>query len=193
MQISSLDFPSFPSRKENPMMIPFIASDAGGSPTDVQLLTLGTTIVVFIIFFVLAAKFVWPQILKGLDERDQKLRDDLDSAEEARTQAKAALVEYEEELAKARTEAGELISKARQDAKAAAEELRSNNIRELAEMKNAATADINAAKKAAIGELHNEASTLAVAIASRILDREISSEDQQTLLSESLAELGQAR
>ena len=175
------------------MMIPFIASDAGGSPTDVQLLTLGTTIVVFIIFFVLAAKFVWPQILKGLDERDQKLRDDLDSAEEARTQAKSALAEYEEELAKARTEAGELITKARQAAKAAAEELRSNNTRELAEMKNAATADINAAKKAAIGELHNEASTLAVAIASRILDREISSEDQQTLLSESLAELGQTK
>ncbi len=171
------------------MMIPFIASDAGGSPTDVQLLTLGTTIVVFAIFFVLAAKFVWPHILKGLDERDQKLRDDLEAAEEARIQAKSALVEYEQELTKARSEAGEMIAKARQDAKAAGEELRANNTRELAELKQAATADINAAKKAAIGELHAEASTLAVAIASRILDREISSDDQQTLVDESLAEM----
>ena len=59
-------------------------------------------------------------------------------------------------------------------------------------MKHAATADINAAKKAAIGELHAEASTLAVAIASRkILNREISSEDQQVAtFNESLAELG---
>jgi F-type H+-transporting ATPase subunit b len=173
-------------------MIPFIASESA-SPVDVQLLTLGTTIVVFVIFLLLAMKFVWPQILKGLDEREAKLRDDLDSAEEARAQAKAALTEYEDELKKARTEAGEMIAQARLDAKAAAEELRSSNTRELAEMKTAATADINAAKKAAIGELHREASTLAVAIASRILDREISADDQQTLLSESLAELGQTK
>ena len=172
----------------------FIASgNASESPFDIQFLTLGTTIVVFVIFLLLASKFVWPHILNGLDQRDQKLRDDLEAAEEARQQANAALLEYEEELKKARTEAGEMIATARQDAKAAAEELRSNNTRELAEMKNAATADINAAKKAAIGELHTEASTLAVAIARRILNREISSEDQQSLLSESLAELGQSK
>ncbi len=171
-----------------PLMIPFIASESA-SPVDVQLLTLGTTIVVFVIFLLLAMKFVWPHILTGLDQREAKLRDDLESAEEARAQAKAALADYEQELSKARSEASEMIAKARQDAKAAAEELRANNTRELAEMKNAATADINAAKKAAIGELHSQASDLAVAIASRILDREISAEDQQALISESLAEM----
>ncbi|MGY8752415.1 MAG: F0F1 ATP synthase subunit B [Phycisphaerales bacterium] len=173
-------------------MIPFIASDSA-SPVDVQLLTLGTTIAVFVIFLLLAMKFVWPQILKGLDEREEKLRDDLDSAEAARAKANAALAEYEEELKKARTEAGEMIAQARQDAKAAAEELRSNNTRELAEMKNAATADINAAKKAAIGELHAQASTLAVAIAGKILDREISADDQQALVNESLAEMAETK
>jgi|TARA_B100000315_G_C14470871_1_gene538252 F-type H+-transporting ATPase subunit b len=176
------------------MMNLFIASDnASQSPFDIQLLTLGTTIVVFLIFLFLASKFVWPHILKGLDERDQKLRDDLEAAQEARTQAKAALSEYEEELKQARSEAGEMIAKAKQDAKIAAEELRANNIRELAEMKSAATSDINAAKKAAIVELHNEASNLAVSIASRILDREISSEDQDALLTKSLAEIGQTK
>jgi len=175
------------------MMVPFIASDAGGSPTDVQLLTLGTTIVVFAIFFVLTAKFVWPHILKGLDNRDQKLRDDLESAEEARRQANDALAQYEAELVKARTEAGEMIAKARQDAKAVAEELRANNTRELGEMKQAATADIDAAKKAAIGELHAQASTLAVAIAGKILDREISAVDQQALVNETLAEMANTK
>ena len=38
------------------MLIPFIAADGGGSPVDVQLLTLGTSIVVFVIFFILAAE-----------------------------------------------------------------------------------------------------------------------------------------
>ena len=73
----------------------FIASD---SPVDIQFLTLGTTVVVFVLFLLLAMKFVWPHILKGLDQRDQKLRDDLEGADEARKQAKAALAEYEQEL-----------------------------------------------------------------------------------------------
>ena len=164
----------------------FIASD---SPVDIQFLTLGTTIVVFVLFLLLASKYVWPHILKGLDQREEKLRDDLQAAEEARQRANDALQEYEQELTKARTEAGEMIAKARQDAKAVAEELRSNNTRELTEMKSAATADIEAAKRAAIGELHAEASNLAVSIASRILDREISATDQQALINESLAEI----
>jgi F-type H+-transporting ATPase subunit b len=173
------------------MMNLFIASEnASQSPFDINFLTLGTAIVVFVVFLFLASKFVWPHILGGLDQREQKLRDDLDAAEEARQQAKAALEEYEQELLKARTEASNLIAKAKQDAKAAAEELRSNNTRELAEMKVAATADIDAAKRAAIGELHAEASNLAVSIASRILDREISADDQQALIDESLADMG---
>ncbi|MDP7009501.1 MAG: F0F1 ATP synthase subunit B [Phycisphaerales bacterium] len=169
-------------------MNPFIASESA-SPVDVQLLTLGTAIVVFAVFLLLATKFVWPHILKGLDERDKKLRDDLEAAEEARQQAKDALAEYEQELLSARTEAGEMIAKARNDAKAAAEELRANNTRELAEMKKAAADDIETAKKAAISDLHTEASTLAVAIASKVLGREISAADQQSLVDESLAEL----
>ena len=164
----------------------FIASD---SPVNIQFLTLGTTIVVFVLFLLLATKFVWPHILKGLDQREEKLRDDLQAAEDAKQRANDALPEYEQEVIKARTEAGEMIAKARQDAKAVAEELRSNNTRELTEMKSVASADIEAAKRAAIGELHAEASNLAVSIASRILDREISATDQQALINESLAEI----
>jgi len=167
-------------------MNPFIASD---SPIDVQFLTLGTTIVVFVIFLLLAMKFVWPHILKGLDERDQKLRDDLDAAEEAREKAKEALSQYEEELQRARSEAGEMIAKARQDAKAVAEELRASNVRELAELKKSATAEIETAKQAAIGELHAEAGSLAVAIAGKILGREISADVQQSLVDDSLKEM----
>lgn len=167
-------------------MNPFLASD---SPIDVQFLTLGTTIVVFVIFMLLAMKFVWPQILNGLDQRNQKLRDDLDAAEDARQQAKAALDEYEQELAKARSEASEMIAKARTDAKAAAEELRASNARELAELKASAAEGIESAKQAAIGELHAEAGTLAVAIAKKILNREISTDDQQQLINDSLTEM----
>ena len=169
------------------MMNPFLAAE--GSVVDVSYLTLGTTIVVFILFFLLAAKFVWPHILTGLDQREQKLKNDLDAAEEAREQAKQALAQYEEELKKARAEASEMIAQAKQDAKVAAEELRSSNVRELAELKATAASEIETAKQAAIGEIHTEASSLSVAIASKILQREISADDQQKIVRESLDEI----
>jgi F-type H+-transporting ATPase subunit b len=148
-----------------------------------------TSLVVFTIFFLVLAKKVWPTILKGLDDRQNKIREEIESAEEARAKADAALKEYEESLASARKEAAETIAQAKADAKAVADDLRSRNEADLAEMKERATRDIAAAKRAAITELHGEAATLAAEIATRILKREISAEDQRQLVEESLQQL----
>ncbi|MHC4083058.1 MAG: F0F1 ATP synthase subunit B [Planctomycetota bacterium] len=152
-----------------------------------------TTIVVFLIAFGVLYVKVWPMITKGLDDRQNKIRHEIESAEEARAQAKEALAEYERELAGAHREAGEMIAKAKADAKAAGAELRTRNEAELAEMKQRATQDLQAAKRAAIIELHAEAVTLAADIAAKILKREISAEDQQRLVDESLEELTTAQ
>jgi len=159
---------------------------AGENPVVPEMIPLITTIVIFgVAFFILKAK-VWPKITQGLDERDHKIRSEIRAAEEAREQANAALREYEASLATARKEAADMIAAARTSAKAAAEELRQRNETDLADMKQRATRDITAAKEAAIGELHAEATALATAIAGKILQREISVEDQQRLIDESL-------
>lgn len=148
-----------------------------------------TAIVVFLIVLGIAATVIWPKILAGLDEREAKIRDEIRSAEEAREQAKGLLNEYEKNLAEARNEANQMIAKARNDAKAVAEELRSRNEAELTELKQRATQEIEAAKRNAVNEIYVEASNLATAIASKILEREVNAEDQQRLVEESLGEL----
>jgi F-type H+-transporting ATPase subunit b len=161
----------------------------GANPVAIELLPLITTIVVFVIaFWILTAK-VWPRITQGLDERDHKIREEIRAAEEARQKADVALKKYEASLAEARQEAADMIAKAKASAKAAAEELRRRNEIELAEMKGRAHRDIDAAKQAAITELHTTASELATAIAGRILEREINAKDQRRLIEESLEEL----
>jgi F-type H+-transporting ATPase subunit b len=60
-------------------------------------------------------------------------------------------------------------------------------------MKHRATQDLQTAKRAAITELHAEAATLAAQIAAKILQREISADDQQRLVDESLEELTTAQ
>ncbi len=151
-----------------------------------------TALVVFLIAFGFLYVYVWPMIVKGLDEREKKIRDEIAAAEAAREQAKAALAEYQDSLARAREEAGQMIAKARADAKAVADELRSRNESELTDMKQRATKEIESAKQAAIGALHAEASNLAVSIAGKILQREINTRDQQMFVDESIKELAKA-
>ncbi len=148
-----------------------------------------TTLVVFAFVFLIAAKVIWPKIVSGLDEREAKIRDEIRSAEEAREQAKGLLSEYEKNLAEARNEANQMVAKARNDAKAVAEELRARNEAELVELKSRAMQEIEVAKRNAINDIYVEASTLATSIASKILEREISAEDQKRLVEESLGEM----
>lgn len=151
-----------------------------------------TSVVVFAVTFLILARTVWPKIVRGLDDRDRKIRDEIKAAEDSRAEAKRAQDEYERSLANARQEAMETIAKAKADAKTTADDMLARNQRDLTDQKHRAAQDIENAKQAAIGELHSEASVLAAAIAAKILQREISVEDQQRLVDESLRELGRA-
>src|SRR5205085_8352748 len=86
-----------------------------------------TALVVFLIVFGFLYVKVWPMIIKGLDEREKKIRDEIAAAEAAREQAKSALAEYQRNLSQAREEASAMIAKAKSDAKAVADDLRSRN------------------------------------------------------------------
>ena len=152
-----------------------------------------TALVVFLLAFGFLYIKVWPKIIKALDERQAKIRQEIESAEQAREKASAAQAEYERELANARQEASKLIAQARSDAKAVAAELRSRNEAELAEMKQRAMHELESAKRAAVSELHAEAAGLAADIAAKILKRAITPQDQQRLVDESLRELAGAR
>jgi len=152
-----------------------------------------TSLVVFLIAFGILARTVWPKITQALDEREQKILSEIKAAEEARDKATAAQEEYERSLADAQAEAREMIAGARADAKKTADEMLARNQVELGELKQRATHDIELAKQGALRELHAEASVLASAIAGKILQREISADDQQRLVEESLAELGRTQ
>lgn len=170
---------------------------ATGSKTvdvmEVNLFTGLTALIVFVVVLVVLSWKVWPQISQGLDDRNNKIRDEIAAAEAARAEASAAMEAYQAELSNAREEASRMIQTARAEAKAAADALRDRNETELGEMKQRATQEIAQAKESAISELHAEAAALATAVASRILKREVTADDQQRLVEESLRELSKIR
>ncbi|MGP1310092.1 MAG: F0F1 ATP synthase subunit B [Phycisphaerales bacterium] len=166
---------------------------AKGSPMSFELLQYLFTIITFLIVLAILGKVVWPKILGALDERDNKIRAEIQAAEDARKQAAAALERYEKSLAEAKAEATALIEKTKAEQSTLAADLRSKADAELTRLREAAQRDIENAKRQAVSEVYAQAAALATDLASKVLKREINPEDQRRLIDESLGELESAR
>lgn len=148
-----------------------------------------TALVVFTVVFLVLAIKVWPAITKALDERANKIREEIAAAEGARKQAKDALEMYEKSLAEARAEAQKMLEKTRTQQQALADELKAKADVELTAMRERARRDIEAAKKAALQEIYAQTAAAATTIAAKILRREVNAGDQKRLVEESMGEL----
>lgn len=164
---------------------------AGVVPTPAQAIApLITAVIVFAIVCYVMYAAVWPKINAGLDERANKIRGEIAAAEAARAQAKAALEEYEKSLSQARAESQKMLEETKTKQAELAAELRAKNDREIQAMRDKAMQDIEAARKSALNEIYAESVSLATAMASKILQREVTPTDRERLIEESLAELG---
>jgi F-type H+-transporting ATPase subunit b len=141
-----------------------------------------------IVFFVLRAK-AWGPILKGLTDRENKIRADLHSAEAARTEAQAALANYKKQIADADAQVREKLASAQKDAETIAGRLKADAQREIEDMKVRAARELDEAKRAAVAEVHATAAQLSTAVAGKILKRQINEADQADLIRSSLEEL----
>lgn len=146
-------------------------------------------IVVFGIAFFVLSKTAWPKILGGLEAREGKIKGDLADAQRAREQAEASLAQYEKALAEARTEAARIVEEAKANQLKIAADLKARTEKELGDMRDAAKRDIASAKSAAIAELHASVADLSTEIAGKILGRELSADDQRSLVDASLTQL----
>jgi len=164
--------------------------ELGALPNVKQGLITGiTALVVFAVVFAILAVKVWPAITKALDERANKIREEIAAAEGARKQAKDALEMYEKSLAEARAEAQKMLEKTRSQQQALADELKAKADIELTAMRDRARRDIEAAKKAALQEIYAQTAAAATTIAGKILRREVNASDQKRLVEESMGEL----
>ncbi len=173
-----------------------MAKEAGGEgEANVMAGTIAQSIaavIVFLALFAILYKFAWGPILKGLQDRENKIKGDLESAEQAAAEAKRTLASYNEKLATAQAEARQVVDEARRDAEKVAAGLKQQTESEIQSMRDRARSDIQSAKEEALSDLYARAAELSTQIAGRILKREISLEDQRRLVEDALAELSNA-
>lgn len=145
-----------------------------------------------IVFFILAwvtMQFVWPPIVKALDERAQKIADGLAAADKAKTDLANAEKKAVDELKKARESAAELRSGAEKQGTQIVEEARAEAARIISAAREAAEAEAGVAAQRAREALREQVATLAVAGAEKILRKEINAQAHADLLAQLKSEL----
>jgi len=166
-----------------------LAADDGNNLFAGTLLQSLAAIIAFVILLVVLRKFAWGPILSGLQDREAKIKGDLEEAEKAANEANATLTEYKAKLADAQEQARAMIDQSRDDAQRVAAEIKDDTQNEINQMKERAQQDIGAAKEQALGEIYQQTAALATDVAGRILQRQIDETDQQRLVDESLGQL----
>jgi len=151
--------------------------------------TLFAQLVVFLILAWFTMKFVWPPIMKALDERASKIADGLAAADKAKADLAHAEKKAADELRKARESAAEFRSGAERQVAQLIEEARTEGARIVAAASEAAEAEAGAASQRAREALREQVAALAVAGAERILRREINAQAHAELLTQLKSEL----
>jgi F-type H+-transporting ATPase subunit b len=166
---------------------------ASADPLAFNWLPFITTITVFGLVFAVLATVVWPKINRGLEERNQKILNEIEAAEAARAAAAAKQKEFEQKLSEALEQSARMIREAKAEAARLGDEIRARNEAELAERARRAAEEIETARRLAVSELESHAAALAVGIAGKILQRELNASDQQRIVEESLAGMSAKR
>jgi len=151
--------------------------------------TLFAQLVVFLILAWFTMKFVWPPIMKALDERASKIADGLAAADKAKADLAHAEKKASDEMRKARESAAEFRSGAERQVAQLIEDARAEGARIVNAAREAAEAEAGVASQRAKEALREHVAVLAVAGAERILRKEINAQAHAELLTQLKSEL----
>ena len=137
-------------------------------------------------------KFFLNKVLAILDKRRQAADEQITAAQTARGEALALKETYEENLKQAKDQAGEILAHAHKTAAARSEEIIGQAQAQAAHIREKASADIAREKKHALNQAKDEVSHMAIAIAEKVVERQLNEADQDKLVSRFIDSLGDA-
>jgi F-type H+-transporting ATPase subunit b len=147
------------------------------------------TILTFLILVGLLARFAWRPLLEALERRRATIAQSLEDAQRARQELERLQRESTQIMAQARAEAESMLARSRSDADALREELKQKARSEAAAIVKNAELQIQLETARAVQQIRHEAVDLSVAIASKILRRQVTREDNEALIQEALKQV----
>jgi len=147
------------------------------------------TIVTFLVLLTLLAKFAWRPLLLALESRQALIRKSLDDARQAKEELERLNLESAQIINRARVEAEAVITQSRSDGDRLREEIRAKARTEADHIVKNAERQIQLETSRALEQIRREAVELSVMIASKIIQRNLTKEDNEHLIDEALKQV----
>lgn len=144
----------------------------------------------FLTILIVGTKLLWKPVMKIIKDRQQEIDDLYKDANTAKTSAEAMEAEYQQKLAAATQTGDRIVKEAVARGQAREEEILRKANADAAAIMDKASADIAMEKKKAINDAKDEISEMAMAIAGKVVGRQLTQEDHSALVDAFIDELG---
>ena len=145
-------------------------------------------LVIFILLWVVLAKFGWPKFEAMLEKRE--IKDSLEKTEQAPAESERVLEEYKRQLEDAKSQAAQIVADAKKTGEAVKADITDKAQSEATMMIEKAHNAIEAEKKAAISELQGSVADLSVAVASRLIGEDLNDAEHRKIIEGYVNEAG---
>jgi F-type H+-transporting ATPase subunit b len=147
------------------------------------------TILTFVALVVLLARYAWRPLLQALDRRQAQIKQSLDDAQEAKRELERLHQESAQIIRQARVEAESIVSNSRAYAEKLKDEIKAKARADADLIVQNAERQIQAETRRAIEQIRVDAADLSVMIASKLIQRNLTKEDNARLIEQALQQV----
>jgi F-type H+-transporting ATPase subunit b len=144
----------------------------------------------FVVLLLVMWKYALPPVRNMMKQREDRIREDLERAERARTEAEGELANYRRQVAEARNEAARIIEEARQSADEVKRQIQAQAEADAAETRARAQEDIRLAADRAQADLQGRVADLSIELAEKIVERNLDRDTQLALVESYIGQVG---
>ena len=142
--------------------------------------------IIFVILIFLLKKFAWSPILKAVNDREQGIKDALDSAEAAKKEMQSLQADNEKIMKEARAERDSLLKEARDLKNSMISQAKDEAKSEAQKIIESANEAILNEKNAAVSDIKKQVASLSIEIAEKLLKEKLSDDNKQMKIVEYL-------
>ena len=151
--------------------------------------TMFWTTVTFILLLVVLRKFAWWPILNTLEERERRIEDSLDKADDIDKREQEIEEERKQKIKEAEKESEKILDSARRQGQAARDDILQKARQDADELVNRAKKEIDAAREQAVEDVQRIAVDVAMSATEKLIKKNINKEEHQKMIKESLKNL----
>jgi len=147
----------------------------------------------FILLVFLVGKFAWGPVMNMMQKREEYVANEIDAAEKSRADAEKSAKEAAAQLTATKQEAQKIIEDAKSAGIKQEQDIIASAKNEAERIKQSAQEEIQNEKDKALQALQDKVASLSVLIAGKVIEKEISAQDQDQLIEEYIKEVGEER